>query len=338
MGKYIKTFNAHSEYAAFTGTTGFVKPNVSVCKQENEVHYNPIEMIETRLIITYLVDDASQPTLLYGYYAEEGQEEYWALGVNMFEKVEIDGVEVSVADLDVASGKYQLNVGEHTVAYTLKNPTLIGYDPNDPEGKTFGALFGVCERITDVMIPNSVTIIGGSAFYQCTSLTSVTIGTGVTSIGNYAFYQCSSLTSIAIPDSVTSIGEGAFTFCTNLTSITIPDSVTSIGQGAFNSCSSLPSINIPISVNSISYAAFSNCSNLISVTIPNSVTTIGATAFANCTSLTSVTVNATTPPTLGSGAFSNADNCQIYVPSASVDAYKAATNWSTYASRIQAIQ
>jgi len=36
-------------------------------------------------------------------------------------------------------------------------------------------------------------------------------------------------------------------------------------------------------------------------------------------------------------ALENTNNCPIYVPSASVNAYKTATNWSTYASRIQAI-
>ena len=40
-----------------------------------------------------------------------------------------------------------------------------------------------------------------------------------------------------------------------------------------------------------------------------------------------------TPPTLGANAFNNT-TCKIYVPDASVSAYKAATNWSTYASRI----
>jgi len=40
---------------------------------------------------------------------------------------------------------------------------------------------------------------------------------------------------------------------------------------------------------------------------------------------------------LGTSAFDSTNNCQIYVPAASVDAYKAATNWSSYASRIQAI-
>ena len=190
MGKYLKLFNVHSEYEAFTQTEDFMLPNVSYClDQTNIVHYNPIE---TRLVVKYNVEDASKPTQLYAYYAEEGKEQWWTRGVDMFDKVEIDGTEVSVADLDAASGTTtQLSVGEHTVAYTLKDPTLIGYDPNDPEGIAFGALFNVgCERITDVMIPSSVTTIGQNAFGNCSSLTSVTIPNSVTSIGDESFCGC----------------------------------------------------------------------------------------------------------------------------------------------------
>jgi hypothetical protein len=50
-----------------------------------------------------------------------------------------------------------------------------------------------------------------------------------------------------------------------------------------------------------------------------------------------VTVNAITPPTLGSNAFDSTNNCPIYVPAESVNTYKSATNWSTYADRIQAM-
>ena len=40
---------------------------------------------------------------------------------------------------------------------------------------------------------------------------------------------------------------------------------------------------------------------------------------------------------MGSYVFNDTNDCPIYVPSESVEAYKAATNWSYYASRIQAI-
>lgn len=149
------------------------------------------------------------------------------------------------------------------------------------------------------------------------SLTEVTADmlNGVTSIGHYAFFQCYNLTSVEIPSSVTSIGSYAFEYCRNLISVTISNGVTSIRDSAFNSCSSLASITIPSSVTSISFAAFSSCSALINVT-----------------------VEATTPPTLSQSVFNftHAD-LVIYVPAESVEAYKSATNWSTYASKIQAI-
>lgn len=64
----------------------------------------------------------------------------------------------------------------------------------------------------------------------------------ITSIGGYAFYRCSGLTSIEIPNSVTSIGDRAFKGCSGLTSIVIPNSVTSIGDEAFYGCSGLQHI------------------------------------------------------------------------------------------------
>ena len=145
------------------------------------------------------------------------------------------------------------------------------------------------------------------------------------------------ITSIDIPSGTTSIGTSAFDSCFSLSSVTIPSGVTRIGYCAFYRCVSLTSVTIPDSVTSIDEAAFTSCSSLTSVTIPSSVTSIDNYAFSFCPSLTSVTVEATIPPALGSGAFDGTNNCPIYVPSESVETYKAASEWSTYASRIQAI-
>ena len=142
-------------------------------------------------------------------------------------------------------------------------------------------------ELTDITIPADITEIKYT-FNGCTSLTSVTIPDSVTSIGGSAFYGCTSLTSVTIPDSVTSIGSYAFFNCSSLTSITIPNSVTSIGGFAFKNCHSLTSVTIPDSVTSIGRAAFSWCTSLTSITIGDGVTSIGDGAFYKSTSLSEV--------------------------------------------------
>ncbi len=189
-----------------------------------------------------------------------------------------------------------------------------------------------------------ITSIGWGAFKGCTSLKSIKIPNGVTSIGSSAFDGCTSLTSVTIPDSVIKIGWSTFAGCTSLTSITIPNSVTEIERSAFFGCTSLKSIKIPNSVTEIGKYAFSGCISLKSITIPNSVIKIGEEAFRSCTSLTSVYCKPTTPPAIHyyywastsfGGSFPFNSGMKIYVPRNSVEAYKAASGWSSYASYIE---
>lgn len=311
MGKYIKKFDTHLDYEDFIETEDFIKPNVSYCVDNVEVHYSSVSNSE--LIVRY--NAASNPTQLYMYMNQQGAP-FTVLGADMFNKVEIDGTEVSIQDLDTAQGQYQLSAGEHIVKYTLKDPTMIGAEV-DEHGmpSKIGALFAqMCPNIISVEIPNSVTNIGYGAFVGCANLTSVTMGNSVTSIGDGVFASCTNLTNITIPNGVISIGDDTFAGCNSLTNIIIPNSVTSIGNNTFDSCSS-----------------FTN------MTIPSSVISIGDQAFQYCDSLTSVTIEATTPPTLGSNVFYSTGNCTIWVPVGTANTYKAASGWSDYASRIHEI-
>ena len=208
-----------------------------------------------------------------------------------------------------------------------------------PDGVTsiVSSAFNNCCALTSLIIPDSVTNFGLSAISYCFTLTSLIIPDSVLTIGSSALSNCYSLSSVTIPDSVTNIGSSAFGNCRTLTSLTIPDGITSIDASALSNCYSLSSVTLPDSVTSIGSSALSNCYALKSLTIPSGVTSIGTNAFSGCYGMTEFHFLPTTPPTLGgTNAFNNVPTtCIFYVPAASLEAYQTATNWSTYASRMQ---
>ena len=197
--------------------------------------------------------------------------------------------------------------------------------------------FSGCKSLTSIIIPESMTSIGDSAFRGCTSLSSIIIPNGVPSIGDRTFEDCTSLASIVIPESVTRIGHSAFSSCRKLTSIVIPESVSYIENYTFEYCLNLTSIVIPESVAGIGLCAFHGCQRLTSIVIPESVAVIDNSAFDNCSGLTSIYCLRENPPLGGMCMFDRTNNCPIYVPAGSVEAYKSAYYWSEYAVRIQAI-
>lgn len=189
-------------------------------------------------------------------------------------------------------------------------------------------------------IPSGITSIDDRGFDSCSALVHLSLPDTLTTIGGDCFKNCRSLVALDIPDSVTSIGNRAFAGCTSLASLEIGSGLTTIPTDCFLGCTSLITVDVPSNVTTISESAFRSCTALSSVTISSAITNIGDTAFANDSRLESVTVWATTPPTLGNNAFYKSQvlaDLTIYVPCESVDAYKAATNWSSYASKIQAI-
>ena len=161
--------------------------------------------------------------------------------------------------------------------------------------------FGLFEvsgcQIYDNINLKSVKLSDGltsSGYYSnCVNLTNVDLPQSVTVISFHAFQGCSSLTSIELPQSVTVIDYGAFQGCSSLTSIDLPNSVTNIEDYAFYKCSSLKSIKIPQGINIYSYA-FKGCSKLKNIEIIERAGYSGgisASAFEDCDNLT-VTVSA----------------------------------------------
>lgn len=136
----------------------------------------------------------------------------------------------------------------------------------------------------------------------------------------------------------TKISENVFSGFYKLKTVALPDSVKTIESKAFYWSYYITSFTFGNGVQTIDSNACEHLDLLTSITLPSSITSIGHRSFYDCRGLTSFTILATNPPRLiDTTAFDNTNNCPIYVPAASVDAYKAATNWSALASRIQAI-
>ena len=261
---YQNNINTYANLTAYNADNTKDYPNVSYIQATDEVkmyEYDP-EYVVCKYNVT---STESATTLLYN-----------SNGLN---KMYIDGVQQQ----SVVTSYQFSTTGEHIVKYGLTNTTRFSYGGNQ---------FNDVTALTEISIPNTVTIIGNTVFMNCSGLTKVKWSENCTSIGNNIFNGCTSLTTFIILNSVTSIGNYAFYDCSGLTSVTIGSGVTSIGSSCFRFSSNL----------------------------------------------SSVTVLATTPPILGdSTVFNNTNNYPIYVPYTSVNAYKAASGWSYYASRIQAI-
>jgi len=201
-----------------------------------------------------------------------------------------------------------------------------------------------------------VTSIGFMAFFM-KSITSITIGNNVTKIGKSAFSSCSSLSSVSIPASLKVIGAGAFDGCTSLpvegyiryadtylvgvtdnkqSSYTIKEGTRWIGTDAFQGCK-FTTITLPESLICIGDGAFTWCWYIKTIEIPAGVTLVEEHAFSGCSGLTSITCHATVPPVCGNEPFSQVTKTiPVYVPSESVNAYKAADGWKSF-TKIQAM-
>ena len=132
--------------------------------------------------------------------------------------------------------------------------------------------------------------------------------TGVTNL-YYTFYGCSSLTTApVIPEGVTNL-TNTFFGCSSLTTApVIPEGVTSL-YSTFYGCSSLTKApDIPASVTNLTWT-FQGCSRINGIYIINIVI-----------------------PVSYSNSLSNVQ--AIYVPDASVSAYKTASGWTRFKDKI----
>lgn len=98
--------------------------------------------------------------------------------------------------------------------------------------------------ITSIVIPATVTAVGGGAFMDCDSLVSVIYedGSQINEVCAYTFARCTALTEIRLPESMEIIGNYAFLTCSALETIRFTSNITTPGENCFENCTKLSTI------------------------------------------------------------------------------------------------
>lgn len=192
-------------------------------------------------------------------------------------------------------------------------------------------------NLETVTVPKHITAFPSGCFSNCLKLKYIVIPNGTTTIAERFVYNCINLNGISLPKTVSNIvASSIFMSCTNLKTLCIPDACTWIYYDVFNECLNLKKLILPSSMEKVNNRAFDYCYSLEVVKFRSqNAYTIPHGAFNWSYSIAEYYFYATTPPTLESSESLNCSyHTKIYVPAGCGEAYKTATNWTTYADKI----
>ena len=190
--------------------------------------------------------------------------------------------------------------GENEIKLQSANPSIESAESNNnidnlyyllsKQSEKYAHLFDAFDKLTQIVIPSSITKIEKHAFDNYLSLQEIIIPSSVTKIESYSFNECKSLKEIKIPSSVKSIGCNSFCKCWKLQKVSFSflSSLKTIGSYAFYECLSIKQMLIPSSVEEIGERCFNYCSSLIQINLPSSIKYLGQILFEQCTSLDNV--------------------------------------------------
>ena len=255
----------------------------------------------------------------------------------------------------IKSNNFDAATGKGVITFN-GNVTKIGY-----------CAFYDCDSLLEITIPESVSSFGNYVFEDCDNLKKVTmlpivaptLGNGVfdydANIAVNVYKECvdaykatwtdyaslivgsgnvSGTTTIKYTTtdgqalSIVSLPIKSNTYKSGVGEMVVYGTLTRVNELLFVVNDQLKSITLPESITSVEYAAFAYSAALEEVTLGSGVTLIGNSAFEGCKSLVGLYCKATTPPALGNGVFTwTSDNLVVYVPTASVNSYKADADW-----------
>ena len=211
--------------------------------------------------------------------------------------------------------------------------------------------------LTTIDLPwGELESIGCSAFAGANGLPQNPVFSKLTALSNGAFAGTSDnkntqLRTVSLPlwtgssfsegNGFSSGSIGIFAYCTALTSVSAPE-LQSLHTQMFYYCQALEEAVFP-KVSSLNSGVFNNCTNLTKIDLGGAITRLSSAFMANASKVSALILRGvTTVPTLGTSAFTSSTiksgTGYVYVPKELEATFKVASNWSTYASQIRAIE
>lgn len=229
----------------------------------------------------------------------------------------------TVSKSNLTSGDYTYSVYSDDTAVIVKynGKDAVLQIPSEIDGYPVIALENKSlfknNDMTELILPDSLEIVGNFAAMYCEKLEKVTFGKNIKNIGvsafesegddtkseskgslttlvfngapeiirEEAFYYNDKLTEIVLPDGIKTIENWAFAKCFKADKIIIGEGTEFIGDHAFLKCNAAEKIVIPDSCKTISTSAFYQCRSAAEITIGNSVEIMEKGAFEECSSV-----------------------------------------------------
>lgn len=261
----------------------------------------------------------------------------------------LDLTEINLADAQIVTGGEPYAEGYYT------EDDIVGQ-----------GMFGGCDKLTTIVLPDKATEIAKDAFKDCASLQSLTIpaaaskvvpSTGCTAlkeikvsaantrfksedgvltnaaVTDIEWFPMGKTGSYTLPSTITAIGDYAFRGC-NITDFVLPADLTTLGQGVFAE-SGVESVTLPDRLRTIPSSTFQGCSRLHTVRLGAATDYVSDYVFSGC-SLTDLYIAAQLPPVCGSRAFATSGTdftktCRLHVPKGRSRYYQNSNAWKVFA-------
>lgn len=198
-------------------------------------------------------------------------------GIDAIKKNTFSGCS-SLESVSIQEGVKKVDGSAFSSCRNLREVKLTGSLKRIEPG-TFGLT-----KLERVSIPSGVEYIGNSAFTYCKELKSVEIPESVELVGDSAFFGCIKLEECRLPSKARSVEPSTFQYCKSLKHVEIPEGVVSIKNSAFYGCESLESVSIPTSTRFVEERAFLLCKELRNVEFKGNrdEVVVDSTAFTMC--------------------------------------------------------